>query len=105
MKQTFSKITDIYSRYCNVDPKDFVIPENYYPLPFDKYICISSYASAESMKYDFYRDIIEDLKEDFDMASEIILKDRKHLDFNPKSVTKYQIIEILKKINEKNYKL
>jgi hypothetical protein len=39
------------------------------------------------------------------MASEIILKDRKHLDFNPKSVTKYQIIEILKKINEKNYKL
>ena len=68
MKQTFSKITDIYSRYCNVSPKDFVIPENYYPLPFDKYICISSYASAESMKYDFYRDIIEDLKEDYDIV-------------------------------------
>ena len=39
------------------------------------------------------------------MASEIILKDRKHLDVNPKSVTKYHIIQILKKINEKNYRL
>jgi succinate semialdehyde reductase len=39
------------------------------------------------------------LKEDFDMASEIILKDRKHLDNNPKPVQKNDIIELLTKIN------
>jgi len=39
------------------------------------------------------------LKQDFDMASEIILKDRKHLDNNPIAVEKNNIIELLKKIN------
>jgi succinate semialdehyde reductase len=41
------------------------------------------------------------LKQDFDIASEIILKDRKHLDSNPKNVTKNNIIDILEKINGK----
>mgnify|MGYP001157352864 FL=1 len=40
------------------------------------------------------------LKQDFDMASEIILKDRKHLDNNPISVKKNNIIELLIKINQ-----
>ena len=39
------------------------------------------------------------LKQDFDMASEIILKDRKHLDNNPIPVEKNNIIELLMKIN------
>ena len=39
------------------------------------------------------------LKEDFDISSEIILKDRKHLDNNPKPVQKNDIIELLTKIN------
>jgi malonic semialdehyde reductase len=39
------------------------------------------------------------LKQDFDIASEIILKDRKHLDNNPISVEKNNIIELLMKIN------
>ena len=39
------------------------------------------------------------LKQDYDTASEIILKDRKHLDNNPISVEKNNIIELLMKIN------
>ena len=40
------------------------------------------------------------LKQDYDTASEIILKDRKHLDNNPISVEKNNIIELLKEINQ-----
>jgi malonic semialdehyde reductase len=39
------------------------------------------------------------LKQDFDIASKIILKDRKHLDNNPKIIQKTDIIELLTKIN------
>lgn len=42
------------------------------------------------------------LEQDLDDAAEIILSDRKHLDFNPKAVTKNDIKKILKKINELN---
>jgi malonic semialdehyde reductase len=45
------------------------------------------------------------LKHDLDLASEIILKDRKHLDNNPKNIEKNDIIQILSKINdEKSFK-
>ena len=40
------------------------------------------------------------LKQNFEIASEIILRDRKHLDNNPISVEKENIIELLIKINE-----
>ena len=40
------------------------------------------------------------LKQDYDTASEIILKDRKHLDNNPISIEKNNIIELLKEINQ-----
>jgi succinate semialdehyde reductase len=40
------------------------------------------------------------LKQDFDMAGEIILKDKKHLDNNPIPVDKNNIIELLIKINQ-----
>ena len=39
------------------------------------------------------------LKQDLDIASETILQDRKHLDNNPKPVTKKDIIILLTKIN------
>ena len=39
------------------------------------------------------------LKQDYDVASEIIFKDRKHLDNNPKNIKKTDIIELLTKIN------
>ena len=42
------------------------------------------------------------LKQKIDKASDIILIDRKHLDNNPKSVTKEDIIELLDKINHLN---
>ena len=42
------------------------------------------------------------LKQKIDMASDLILTDRKHLDNNPKSVTKEDIIELLDKINHLN---
>jgi succinate semialdehyde reductase len=42
------------------------------------------------------------LKQKIDMASDLILIDRKHLDNNPKSVTKEDIIELLDKINHLN---
>ncbi len=41
------------------------------------------------------------LKQNFDDAAEIILKDRKHLDNNPKSVSKMDIKNLLEIINEK----
>ena len=37
-------------------------------------------------------------KIDLDKASEIILDDRKHLDNNPKNVTKQDIIQLLESI-------
>jgi len=40
------------------------------------------------------------LKQDFDIAAEIILTDRKHLDPNPKVVNKNIIIKLLSEINE-----
>ena len=40
------------------------------------------------------------LKQDYDEAADLILTDRKHLDNNPKSVTKEDIIELLSKINK-----
>jgi len=40
------------------------------------------------------------LNENYEKAAELILTDRKHLDNNPKVVTKQDIIEILMKINE-----
>ena len=42
------------------------------------------------------------LKQKIDRASDLILTDRKHLDNNPKSVTKEDIIELLDKINHLN---
>ena len=42
------------------------------------------------------------LKQEIDKASDLILIDRKHLDNNPKSVTKEDIIELLDKINNLN---
>jgi len=42
------------------------------------------------------------LKQKIDKASDLILTDRKHLDNNPKSVTKEDIIELLDKINNLN---
>ena len=42
------------------------------------------------------------LKQKIDKASDLILTDRKHLDNNPKSVTKEDIIELLDKINHLN---
>jgi len=40
------------------------------------------------------------LKQDHDIASEIILKDRKHLDNNPIPIKKNNVIELLIKINQ-----
>ena len=42
------------------------------------------------------------LKQKIDMAADLILTDRKHLDNNPKSVTRENIIELLDKINHFN---
>ena len=42
------------------------------------------------------------LKQKIDKASDLILTDRKHLDNNPKSVTREDIIELLDKINHLN---
>ena len=42
------------------------------------------------------------LKQKIDKASDLILTDRKHLDNNPKSVTKENMIELLNKINHLN---
>ena len=42
------------------------------------------------------------LKQEIDKASDLILIDRKHLDSNPKSVTKEDIIELINKINYLN---
>ena len=42
------------------------------------------------------------LKQKADKAADLILTDRKHLDNNPKSVTKEDIIELLDKINNLN---
>ena len=42
------------------------------------------------------------LKQKIDRAADLILTDRKHLDNNPKSVTKENIIELLNKINHLN---
>ena len=39
------------------------------------------------------------LKQNLDLAGEIILKDRKHLDNNPRSISKKDIIKLLDKIN------
>ena len=36
---------------------------------------------------------------DINLASELILKDKKHLDNNPKPITKNEIINLLKEIN------
>jgi succinate semialdehyde reductase len=43
------------------------------------------------------------LQQNLDEAAEIILTDKKHLDFNPKNVTKDKIVEILEKINNKKF--
>ena len=40
------------------------------------------------------------LKQNLEEASEIILTDRKHLDRNPTDITKKEIIQLLKKIND-----
>ena len=42
------------------------------------------------------------LKQEINKASDLILIDRKHLDNNPKSVTKEDVIELLNKINHLN---
>jgi succinate semialdehyde reductase len=41
------------------------------------------------------------LKQNLEEASERILSDRKHLDNNPTNITKKDIIQLLKKINDK----
>ena len=40
------------------------------------------------------------LKQNLEEASEIILTDRKHLDSNPTDITKKEVIQLLKKIND-----
>ena len=41
------------------------------------------------------------LKQDFSEAVDIIIQDRKHLDYNPRIVTKEEIVNLLKLINKK----
>ena len=40
------------------------------------------------------------LKQDLDEAAELILTDRKHLDNNPRQISKNDIVFLLKKIND-----
>ena len=40
------------------------------------------------------------LKQNLEDAADLILEDRKHLDNNPKPISKIQIIELLEKIND-----
>ena len=42
------------------------------------------------------------INQNLDNASELILSDRKHLDNNPLEVSKNDIIDILKQINNQN---
>lgn len=71
-----------------------------------------SHKFNDSKFYSRYKKLVKYLKfesihleENLDEAAEIILTDRKHLDFNPKNVVKEDIIEILKKINDKKFEL
>jgi succinate semialdehyde reductase len=43
------------------------------------------------------------LKQDLAEASELILTDRKHLDNNPRQISKNDIVFLLKKINNDNF--
>lgn len=61
----------------------------------------------KSIFYERFTSIVEKLqfpkiklKQDLSDASELILKDKKHLDNNPKSISKSQIINLLKQIND-----
>ena len=40
------------------------------------------------------------LKQDLDEAAELILTDRKHLDNNPQTISKNDIVSLLKKVND-----
>ena len=42
------------------------------------------------------------LKQNFEEAAEIILTDKKHLDYNPKNVSKEEIVKLLQNINSDN---
>jgi malonic semialdehyde reductase len=42
------------------------------------------------------------LKQDLELASELIMKDRKHINNNPVSVTKNEIMSLLKRINDEH---
>tara|TARA_A100001037_G_scaffold204316_1_gene182766 strand:+ start:1621 stop:2559 length:939 start_codon:yes stop_codon:yes gene_type:complete len=69
------------------------------------YTTLTAHNFNNSIFYERFKKIIHfldiekiSLNENFDEASEIILNDRKHLDNNPKPVTKENIIELLKSI-------
>ena len=40
------------------------------------------------------------LKQDLDVAAELILTDRKHLENNPRQISKNDIISLLRKVND-----
>ena len=64
MKKTFSKTTDIFSRYCNVTPQYVDIPENYFPHPFEDqpYFCVATEGSP-AMRYDYFNEAVEEIIE------------------------------------------
>ncbi|MCV0430396.1 iron-containing alcohol dehydrogenase [Nitrosopumilus sp.] len=60
--------------------------------------------------YDRFKTIVKKLNfepihldENYDIASELILKDKKHLDNNPKFISKDKIIELLHLLNSKQF--
>ena len=40
------------------------------------------------------------LKQDLDVAAELILTDRKHLENNPRQISKNDIVSLLRKVND-----
>ena len=67
-------------------------------------------SSNNSIFYDRFANLVKklkfepiNLKQSLDVSAELILTDKKHLDNNPKHVSKSDIVNLLEKINSTNF--
>lgn len=55
-------LTETYAHYAGVKPGKPFIQEDYFPIPFDKYIVIQAGAGMISKQYDYFSYVVEHLK-------------------------------------------
>lgn len=55
-------LIESYSQFCGVKPGQAFIDDNYYPIPFDKYMVVQSNSGLKTKVYDYFDEVVSNIK-------------------------------------------